>query len=80
MKQILLMLFAASAVVSAFCREITGKVVDENDIPLDFVNVVLYRDSAYVAGAVTDTEGRFSISTDVNGDLTSKISFVGYET
>ena len=80
MKQILLMLFAASAVVSAFCREITGKVVDENDIPLDFVNVVLYRDSAYLAGAVTDTEGRFSISTDVNGDLTYKISFVGYET
>ena len=42
--------------------------------------MVLYRDSTYVTGAVTDTDGRFSITTDVNGILTAKISFVGYET
>ena len=75
MKQILLFLIAIMASVTAFCREITGKVVGENETPLDFVNVVLYRDST-----VTDTDGRFSITTDVNGNLTAKISFVGYET
>lgn len=80
MKQILLFLIAIMAAVPAFCREITGKVVGENEIPLDFVNVVLYRDSTYVTGAVTDTDGRFSITTDVNGILTARISFVGYET
>ena len=80
MKQILLFLIAIMASVPAFCREITGKVVGENETPLDFVNVVLYRDSTYVTGAVTDTDGRFSITTDVNGILTAKISFVGYET
>lgn len=80
MKQILLFLIVIMASVPAFCREITGKVVGENETPLDFVNVVLYRDSTYVTGAVTDTDGRFSITTDVNGILTAKISFVGYET
>lgn len=80
MKQILLFLIAIMASLPAFCREITGKVVGENETPLDFVNVVLYRDSTYVTGAVTDTDGRFSITTDVNGILTAKISFVGYET
>ena len=68
------------ASVPAFCREITGKVVGENMTPLDFVNVVIYRDSTYVTGAVTDTDGRFSITADVNGNLTAKFSFVGYET
>lgn len=80
MKQILLFLIAIMASVPAFCREIVGKVVGENETPLDFVNVVLYRDSTYVTGAVTDTDGRFSITTDVNGILTARISFVGYET
>lgn len=80
MKQILLFLIVIMASVPAFCREITGKVVGENETPLDFVNVVLYRDSTYVTGAVTDTDGRFSITTDVNEILTAKISFVGYET
>lgn len=80
MKQILLFLIAIMASVPAFCREIAGKVVGENEMPLDFVNVVLYRDSTYVTGTVTDSDGRFSISTDVNGNLTARISFVGYET
>lgn len=80
MKRLFLILFAVAAAIPAFCRMITGKVVGENETPLDFVNVVLYRDSTYVTGAVTDTDGRFSISTDVNGNLTARISFVGYET
>ncbi len=77
MKQIVLILIAVMAAVPAFCREITGNVVGENDTPLDFVNVVLYRDSTYLTGAVTNSDGRFSISTDVNGNLTARISFVG---
>ena len=79
MKQIVLILIAVMAAVPAFCREITGNVVGENDTPLDFVNVVLYRDSTYLTGAVTNSDGRFSISTDVNGNLTARISFVGYK-
>ncbi len=62
MKQIVLTLMAVSAVFSAFSKEITGRVVGENETPLDFANVVLYRDSDYVTGAVTDSEGRFLIT------------------
>lgn len=68
------------AVVTVYGREITGKVVGENDAPLDYVNVVLYRDSTYITGTVTDQNGMFSISTDASGNLAVKCSFAGYET
>ena len=68
------------AVVAVYGREITGTVVGENDTPLDYVNVVLYQDSTYITGGVTDQAGMFSIPTDVAGSLTAKCSFVGYET
>ncbi len=41
---------------------------------------MLYRDSAYVTGSVTDPNGVFSIDAEINGNLTCKVSFVGYET
>lgn len=74
----LLMAFVASTAV--YGRQITGKVVGENDSPLDFVNVVLYRDSTYITGTVTDQAGMFSIPADASGNLSTRISFVGYET
>jgi len=80
MKQVIPLLVALMAAIPTFCREITGTVIVENDAPLDFVNVVLYRDSTYITGAITDTDGKFNISTDTHGSLTAKVSFVGYET
>ena len=77
---ILTFLMAFIAMATAHGREITGKVVGENDAPVDYVNVVLYRDSTYITGTVTDGAGRFSIPTDANGNLSVKCSFVGYET
>ncbi len=80
MKKIVTLLIAITAVATVFCREITGKVVGENETALDFVNVVLYRDSTYVTGTVTDTDGTFAINTNAGGNLAVKVSFVGYET
>ncbi len=80
MKHIITLLMAFLAVTMVYGRNITGKVVGENDSPLDFANVVVYRDSSYVTGTVTDSDGLFSISTDTDGNLTAKVSFVGYET
>lgn len=79
MRQLITLFIAIVAVTSAFCREIRGKIVGENEVPLEFVNVVLYRDSTYVTGTVTDASGDFSISIDRNGTLSVKISFAGYE-
>ena len=55
MKRIITLIIAITAVATAFCREIKGIVVGENGTLLDYVNVVLYRDSIYVTGTVTDT-------------------------
>ena len=80
MNKFFTLLMAFMAVTAVYGREISGKVVGENNIPLDYVNVVLYRDSIYITGGVTDQAGMFSIPTDVSGNLSAKISFVGYET
>lgn len=71
---------AVVAVTSVYGRDITGKVIGDNGAPLDYVNVVLYCDSIYISGTVTDSSGLFSVSTDAAGNLTARISFVGYET
>ncbi len=80
MKNIIMLLLAISTVATAFGRDITGKVVGENESPLDYVNVVLYSDSTYITGTVTDSAGVFAVNTDANGNLSARISFVGYET
>lgn len=63
----------------AFSREIKGTVLEENNAPLEFVNVVLYHDSTFVAGNVTDENGQFAISTGNEGTLTARFSLAGYE-
>ena len=78
--KLFMILLAAATVATALGREITGKTVGENESPTGFVNVVLYSDSTYVAGTVTDQAGKFSISTSVDGNLTVRMSSVGYET
>lgn len=80
MKNIIMLLLAITTVATAFGRDITGKVVGENESPLDYVNVVLYSGSTYVTGTVTDSAGIFNVNTEANGNLTARISFVGYET
>ena len=78
--KILTFLMAFMSVFTVYAREISGKVIGENGAPLDYVNVVLYRDSTYITGSVTDQAGLFFISTDTTGNLTAEISFAGYET
>lgn len=73
-------LMALMAVAPTFGRDITGTVVCESNAPLDFVNVVLYRDSTYITGAITGSDGKFAITTDAPGELTAKVSFLGYQT
>ncbi|MDE6769625.1 MAG: TonB-dependent receptor, partial [Muribaculaceae bacterium] len=79
MKKLSLLLIILLGVMPSFAREITGKVIGENDSPLDFVNVVVYQDSTYLNGGITDADGKFSIYIENNGNLTIKITFMGYE-
>ncbi len=79
MKIILSLAFAFISYTSIF-GQITGVVVDQrNHLPLEFCTVKLLNpvDSAYISGAVTDTNGVFKVKGPENAIL--KISFIGYE-
>lgn len=64
-------------------QNITGKITDEKLSPIEFVNVVLLnsKDSSFVDGVVSDSEGRFSLPTH-NGieHYTLSVSYMGYKT
>lgn len=67
------------AILSALGREVSGTILTEHRSPFQFVNVALYADSAFVAGSISDADGRFSIPTESQSPLTAKISFIGYD-
>ncbi|MDE6301568.1 MAG: TonB-dependent receptor [Muribaculaceae bacterium] len=79
MKNFITMILALATGFQLSAGEVKGKVIGENDTPLDFVNVVLYCDSTYVNGGITDINGEFLISADTDCDLTAKVSYTGYE-
>jgi len=64
--------------ISSQAQSIRGKVVDDNDSPLEFVNVVIRTlpDSAFVTGAVTAADGSFEMKGQ--GDIV-QFSMIGYE-
>ena len=61
---------------------IQGKVMDENNQPIEFANVVLYSlpDSSLVSGTITNKNGEFSLTANGTEKGFLKISFIGYET
>ena len=79
MKQAITLIIALTAIFTALGREITGQVLGENDTPLEYVNVVIYRDSTFVTGTITDKSGNFTVTTDNSGHLTATISLIGYD-
>ena len=81
MKRIYLFLIGIMPlVVTAQAQNLTGKVIDEKNIPLAYANVILQTaDSVYLAGTTTDIEGKFTLAKHENAKLIN-ISFVGYST
>lgn len=64
--------------ISAMAQNVTGRVVDENNSPLNFVNVILLKaDSSFIAGTVTDENGVFVLC-EQNTPRILKLSSVGY--
>ncbi len=74
------MLFlAAITSATALAQNITGKVVNESNAPLDFVNVVLLKaDSTYIAGTVTDENGTFIFENPQVPPKFVRLSSIGY--
>ena len=80
-KNILTLMMALVAVLTASAATFTGKVVDEAGLPAPFANVVLLNasDSAFVAGTTTGDDGTFSITGNAEKPIV-KVSYLGYKT
>lgn len=63
-------------------HKVTGRILNESaDAPLEIANVVLSTaDSVYVAGATTNTQGRFELKNIAAGDYQLTTSYLGYAT
>lgn len=62
---------------------ITGVVIDgEFNEPLAFANIVVRQEgfSQTIGGAITDFEGRYSVSVETAGTYVVEFSYLGYET
>ena len=61
-------------------RHLTGKVVDEKGLPLEFADVRLLNpsDSSYITGGVTNASGVFVIPLD-KSQVIAKFSYIGYK-
>ena len=75
-----LTVFLSTFFFNASAQSFTGKVIDENDMPLAYANVILHRaDTTFIAGTVTDTSGVFILDPHSEGAMI-QVSFVSYET
>ncbi|MDR1652741.1 MAG: carboxypeptidase-like regulatory domain-containing protein, partial [Prevotellaceae bacterium] len=82
MKNLTLLLFFNLSSVLIHAQTYSGKIIDgATSAPVEFASVALLQraDSALVAGAVTDSLGRFLIAAK-EGDYLLKVSFLGYKT
>src|SRR5688572_20930516 len=76
----LVWLFASFSAAQSTIR-ISGKIVDKNNSPLEFVNIVLLAaaDSSMVKGTITDSEGKFEIEHKEPGTYMAMFSQLGFE-
>lgn len=78
-----LYLFIGAALHLHAQTTMTGRVLDEQQQPVSYANVVLLSlpDSAFVQGVVTDNDGRFRFeNVESIKDKFVQISYIGYET
>ena len=81
MKQFVVLLTLLFANVYSFAQQITGRVLDEYEEPLAYVDVVALSlpDSVLIEGTITDNYGIFSLNKNDNLDVVIRISMVGYK-
>ncbi len=65
--------------VQLYAQSVKGQVIDKNGIPIEFANIVLMKDSSFVTGVITNTDGTFEIIHSFNKDNSVAISAIGYK-
>lgn len=77
--------FILTAIISAIfvnaqpLQTISGKVSDTNQQPLAFANVIVFSDSTFIDGTITDDYGNFKIENSQTKANYLKISLLGYK-
>lgn len=81
MRTFLFMLIDIILPVSLFAQTVVGKLMDENNRPLPYANVVLLSlpDSAFVSGTISGEDGAFMLEATPENRIV-KISSIGYKT
>ena len=81
-KNICLLILLGLAQLSYAQGTISGKIVDQNQSPLSFANVLLLQveDSTLVKGAISNEEGSYTIDFTTAGEFLVSISMIGYQT
>ena len=79
MKIISIIFMTFLIMLSSHARNISGRIIDEQQSPLEYASVVLLNaDSIFVTSALSDENGLFSISYEGNGSYIT-VSYMGYE-
>ncbi|MBP1839998.1 TonB-dependent receptor domain-containing protein [Formosa algae] len=79
-KKIITFLLIISNSLFAF-SQITGKIVDEANLPLEYATVALYNQNnkTLISGVITDSKGDFEFKNIKKGTFYIEASFIGYE-
>lgn len=83
MKTVLLLLgFLLATTWQAFAANISGRLVDGNNQPIEFANVVLLTlpDSTFQQGTISASDGSFALAASSGANSVLRISCIGYST
>lgn len=76
----LILLLALLFPIAVFSRSLNGVVINEENAPIAFANVVLLnQDSIYLDGVITDSLGRFEFAKLPESAYELNISYMGYD-
>jgi len=71
-------------IISSYCFSQTTKIsgiVQDKNTTIQFANIILLgQDSSFVSGTITDKNGKFSVSGEVNNSGILQVSYLGYQT
>jgi hypothetical protein len=81
-KLIIIFILLSKNLFSLSAQTIEGKIVTDNQTPIEYANIMLLNatDSSFVDGTITSKLGVFSIANVSHGDKIVKISYLGYLT
>lgn len=81
MKKFLSIAFMLCLSLVVRAQNVAGSIVDEQNIPVAFANVILCSlpDSTFICGTITNEQGQFALSDTGSEKRLLQVSYIGYE-